>query len=110
MNEAELFGRLLRTARKSRKMSLAQVAEKVDTGVKHLGRVERGERQASFVLIIALAHAMNVSQSVFFDFEGAKAERRVLQEQLRQLQQMQDGTQLISTYRLFKLLHDHSPY
>ena|SRR5258708_4368579 len=104
MNEAELFGRLLRTARKSRKMSLAQVAEKVDTGVKHLGRVERGERQASFELIIALAHAMNVSPSVFFDFESAQADPRVLKEQLRQLLQRQDGQQLLKTYRVLKLI------
>jgi transcriptional regulator with XRE-family HTH domain len=85
-------------------MSLAQVAEKVDTGVKHLGRVERGERQASFELIIALAHAMNVSPSVFFDFESAQADPRVLKEQLRQLLQRQDGQQLLKTYRVLKLI------
>jgi len=49
-------------------MSLADLAEKVDKSTKYLGRLERGESQASFELIIALVNTMNVSPSAFFRF------------------------------------------
>lgn len=104
MKEAELFGRLLRATRKSRKMSLADLAEKVDKSAKYLGRLERGEGQASFELIIALANTMNVSPSVFFDFESAQADQKVLKQQLRQLLQRQDGQRLLRSYRILKLV------
>jgi transcriptional regulator with XRE-family HTH domain len=76
---ASQFGGLLRSVRKSRKLKIWQVAEKVDIEVKHLGRIERGERQPSFNLIIALAKCLNVSPSDFFDFDStvdSKALRR----------------------------------
>jgi transcriptional regulator with XRE-family HTH domain len=44
MTAASQFGGLVRSVRKSRKLKIWQVAEKVDIEVKHLGRIERGER------------------------------------------------------------------
>jgi transcriptional regulator with XRE-family HTH domain len=70
MTAASQFGSLVRSVRKSRKLKIWQVAEKVDIEVKHLGRIERGERQPSFDLIISLAKCLNVSPSKFFDFES----------------------------------------
>jgi transcriptional regulator with XRE-family HTH domain len=104
MNEAGLFGQLLRAARKSRKMSLADLAEKVDKSAKYLGRLERGESQASFELIIALADAMSVSPSAFFDFDSVQADQKFVKDQLRQLLQQQDGRQLLKAYRVLKLM------
>jgi transcriptional regulator with XRE-family HTH domain len=104
MNEAELFGQLLRATRKSRKMSLADLAEKVDKSAKYLGRLERGESQASFDLVIALANTMNVSPSAFFDFESVQADQKIVREQIRQLLQRQDGQQLLKAYRVLKLM------
>src|SRR5882762_10535690 len=71
MTPASKFGSLLRSVRKSRKLKIWQVAEKVDVEVKHLGRIERGERQPSFDLIISLAKCLDVSPSKFFDFDSA---------------------------------------
>ncbi len=104
MNEAELFGQLLRATRKTRKMSLADLAEKVDKSAKYLGRLERGESQASFELIIALANTMNVSPSAFFDFESIQADQKMVKEQFRQLLQRQEGQQLLKAYRVLKLI------
>lgn len=70
MTAASQFGSLLRSVRKSRKLKIWQVAEKVDIEVKHLGRIERGERQPSFDLIVALAECLNVSPAAFFDFDS----------------------------------------
>ena len=85
MNEAELFGQLLRATRKDRKVNLGKLAEKVDIGVKHLGRIERGEKVPSFELIIALARELNASPATFFHFENANVDSKFLTQQLQAL-------------------------
>jgi transcriptional regulator with XRE-family HTH domain len=100
MTVAAQFGRQVRSVRKSRKLKIWQVAEKVDIEVKHLGRIERGERQPSFDLIISLAKCLNVSPSKFFDFESAddpKALRKGIDQSLLALdtQQMRQVSQIL---------------
>jgi transcriptional regulator with XRE-family HTH domain len=102
MNEAELFGELVRATRKSQRMKLGQLAEKANTGVKHLGRIERGEKQPSFELIIALAKALNVSPSIFFHFENANVDPRFLTQQLQILLAKRDARQLRKAYRVLQ--------
>ena len=102
MNEATLFGQLLRATRKAHKVMLAKLAEKVGIGAKHLGRVERGEKLPSFELIIALANAIGVSPSEFFEFDNAKADQKVMKERLRQLLDKRDLAQLTRAYRVLR--------
>jgi transcriptional regulator with XRE-family HTH domain len=102
MNEAELFGRLLRATRKDRKVSLGQLAEKVNIGVKHLGRIERGEKVPSFELIIALARELNASPSTFFHFENANVDSKFLTQQLQALLTKRDAKQLRKAYRVLQ--------
>jgi transcriptional regulator with XRE-family HTH domain len=102
MNEAELFGRLLRATRKDRKMSLGKLAEKVDIGVKHLGRIERGEKVPSFELIIALAKELNTSPATFFHFENANADSKFLTQQLQALLTQRDAKQLRKAFRVLQ--------
>jgi transcriptional regulator with XRE-family HTH domain len=102
MNEATMFGQLLRAARKAHKMGLAKLAEQVGIGSKHLGRVERGEKVPSFELIIALANAIGVSPSEFFEFENARADQKALRERLRQLLDKRDLDQLRKAYRVLR--------
>jgi transcriptional regulator with XRE-family HTH domain len=90
---ASQFGSMLRSIRKSRKLKIWQVAEKVDIEVKHLGRIERGERQPSFDLIISLAKCLNVSPSKFFEFESV-ADPKTLRKNIDQLLSGLDGKQL----------------
>ena len=104
MDEAALFGQLLRATRKAHRLKLGQLAEKADTGVKHLGRIERGEKQPSFELIIALAKAMNVSPSVLFEFDDARADPKFLREQLRQLVGRGDLKQLRKAHRVLRVI------
>jgi len=93
MNPALQFGSLVRSVRKSRNLKIWQVAEKVDIEVKHLGRIERGERQPSFDLIISLAKYLNVSPSRFFEFETT-ADPKTLRKNIDQLLSTFDATQL----------------
>ena len=93
MTTASQFGALLRSVRKSRKLKIWQVAEKVDIEVKHLGRIERGERQPSFDLIISLAKCLNVSPSQFFEFDST-ADPKTLRKNIDQLLSGLDSKQL----------------
>ena len=102
MNEATLFGQLLRATRKAHKVGLAKLAEKVGIGAKHLGRVERGEKLPSFELIIALANAIGVSPSEFFEFENAKLDQKAIREHLRRLLDKRDLDQLKRAYRVLR--------
>jgi transcriptional regulator with XRE-family HTH domain len=102
MNEAELFGRLLRATRKDRKLSLGQLAEKVEIGGKHLGRIERGEKVPSFELIVALAKALNASPATFFQFENANVDSKFLTQQLQALLTKRDTKQLRKAYRVLQ--------
>jgi transcriptional regulator with XRE-family HTH domain len=102
MNEATLFGQLVRATRKAHKMGQAELAEKVGIGAKHLGRVERGEKLPSFELIIALANEMGESPSVFFEFENARADQKIMRVRLRQLLDKRDIAQLRRVYRVLR--------
>jgi transcriptional regulator with XRE-family HTH domain len=93
MTPATQFGVLLRSVRKSRNLKIWQVAESVDIEVKHLGRIERGERQPSFDLIISLAKCLNVSPSKFFEFEST-ADPKVVRKSIDQLLSNLDAKQL----------------
>ena len=82
---ATKFGALVRAVRKAKGLKAWQVAEKVDIDAKHLGRIERGEKQPSFDLIIALGNVLGVSPSKFFEFERAPADSKILQKQIEVL-------------------------
>jgi len=104
MTSAEKFGHRLRTIRKSRKLKIGELAEKADTGVKHLGRIERGEKQPSFELIASLAQALSVSPARLFEFEPPPIDSRALRNQLSQVLADLDVVQLRNVYRIVKAL------
>lgn len=76
------FGRSIRAIRKERRLKSSQVAERVDIEVKHLGRIERGEKRPSFELIIALADALSVSPSRFFTFDSSTRDPKALKKHI----------------------------
>jgi transcriptional regulator with XRE-family HTH domain len=104
MTDAALFGKRLRDIRKAHKLRLGQLAERADTGVKHLGRIERGEKQPSFELIFALAKAMKVSPAAFFELEPGQSDPKVLKSELGRLLEGMDTKDLQKVHRVLKAL------
>ena len=104
MDAAGKFGCRVRAVRKARKLSISNLAEKANTDVKHLGRVERGERRPSFELIMALAEALTVSPATFFEFEGTQDNRDILQKQIARLIADVELSQLQRVQRVLKVL------
>ena len=106
MSAAQQFGNRLRTLRKLQKLKIGQLAEKADTGIKHLGRIERGEKQPSFELIIALAQALSISPSTLFEFDSPRADLKAIKKQLDQFFAKQDVKDVARLTRvLAALLH-----
>jgi transcriptional regulator with XRE-family HTH domain len=106
VTEAALFGRRVRALRKARKLGITQLAERAETGIKHLGRIERGEKQPSFELIIALAKGLNISPSALFDLDAEHCDPKVVKLQILQLLDKKDFGQLQKAARLLKALFD----
>jgi transcriptional regulator with XRE-family HTH domain len=106
MTPAARFGRRVRDIRKTHRMKIGQVADQTGAGVKHLGRIERGEKQPSFELIFELADAMNVSPARFFEFDASTADTRLLRKQLDQLLAGRDSKQLQQIRRVLVALFD----
>jgi transcriptional regulator with XRE-family HTH domain len=87
-------------------MKIGELAEKADTGVKHLGRIERGEKQPSFELIIALAAAMTISPAKFFEFDSLQTDPKALRKQLDQFLAGRDAKQLQQIHRVLVAFFD----
>jgi transcriptional regulator with XRE-family HTH domain len=104
MTPASKFGSLLRSVRKSRKLKIWEVAEKVNVEVKHLGRIERGEKKPSFDLIVALADHLNVSPAKFFEFDGEVTDHKVLRKQIDRLLIEQDPKILQKARQILAIL------
>lgn len=83
MDQAKLFGKRLKVLRKSRKLSQAQLAEKIDVGTKFLGDLETARRSPSFETIVSIAKELDVPVYDLFYFEkdgdDPKAIRRRLE-------------------------------
>jgi transcriptional regulator with XRE-family HTH domain len=103
MTPASQFGSLVRSIRKSRKMKIWQVAEKVDIEVKHLGRIERGERQPSFDLILSLAECLSVSPARFFEFDST-GDPKTIRKNVDRLISNLDAKQLEQVHRILNTL------
>lgn len=104
MTAASKFGSLLRSLRKSRKLKIWQVAEQVDVEVKHLGRIERGEKKPSFDLIVALADYLNVSPSKFFEFDADIGDPKALRKRIDRLLTQQDPGRVQKACRILEIL------
>ena len=93
MNQAKLFGTRLKALRKSRKLSQAQLAEKIGVGTKFLGDLETARRSPSFETIVSIAKELDVPVYDLFyfekDWDDPKAVRRRLESLLNRCSSQQ---------------------
>lgn len=70
-NEALLqaLGRHLKKIRESREMSLRKLADKADVDFSQIHRIEKGESNPSFTMLLALARALEVEPAFLFTFD-----------------------------------------
>jgi transcriptional regulator with XRE-family HTH domain len=80
-----LFGRKVRAVRDAVQMSRELAAEKSGITASYLGEVERGEKWPSLEIICAIAAALSVSPSEFFEFESQETDPSILIEKLHRI-------------------------
>lgn len=102
LDEASKFGALVRATRKAKKLSLSEVADHVGIDAKHLGRVERGEKNASFELIVNLSRFLSVPARSFFDFEDLNPDPKALKASITQLLENQETDNLLRIVRMLR--------
>ena len=72
----------MRAVRKAANMSRELTAEKADITASYLGEVERGEKWPALEIICAVASALCVSPSTFFEFEAQETDPTILRRKL----------------------------
>jgi transcriptional regulator with XRE-family HTH domain len=96
-----LFGRKVRAVRDAARASRELTAERARITVSYLGEVERGEKWPSLEIICAIAAALGVSASNFFEFEAQETDSGILIEKLhrtienRTLEQQQQALRVL---------------
>lgn len=101
MDQAKLFGKRLKALRKSRKLSQAQLAEKIDVGAKFLGDLETARRSPSFETIVSIAKELDVRLYDLFYFEKDLDDPKVLR---RRLEALLNGC----THQQIKQIYEHA--
>jgi transcriptional regulator with XRE-family HTH domain len=104
MNQLRLFGIRLRAVRKAGGTTQEEAAEKARLNPKYLGQIERGEKRPSFDAIIALAKALQVSPSLFFQLEHEGADERTLRKNIDGLLRSCKAEKLWQVHRVIKAL------
>lgn len=104
MKGARLFGQRIRAVRTALRLRQEQVADRAGIDAKHLGRIERGEKNPSFELIFDLAKAMNVAPLTFFEFDRDESDPAVLRKKIEALVGKCNPQQLQQAHRLLKSL------
>jgi transcriptional regulator with XRE-family HTH domain len=100
---AEYRGSIIRKARKSRKMRLADLAEKTRLSVSFLSQVERGLINPSINSLRKIALALDITLSSFFD-ESQLNNGPVVRKEDRKVLIQKDSR---LTYQLLSSDHDH---
>lgn len=101
-----LFGRKVRAVREATGISRELAAEKAGITANYLGEVERGEKWPSLEITRAVARALNVSPSVFFEFEDQETDPGILVERLRRIIENRTVEQQQQALRVLKGLFE----
>jgi transcriptional regulator with XRE-family HTH domain len=74
IDDQAAFGRNVRAARESAKISRDVVAERAEITVEYLGEVERGEKYPALKVTRSIARSIGVSPGRFYEFEDQEAD------------------------------------
>jgi transcriptional regulator with XRE-family HTH domain len=97
-----LFGRKIRAVRDAAHVSREVAAEKSGITANYLGEVERGEKWPSLEIICAIATALSVSPSEFFEFESQEADPGILIQKLHRILENRTTEQQQQALRVLK--------
>jgi transcriptional regulator with XRE-family HTH domain len=97
-----LFGRRVRTARKTAKLTIERASERAEIDPVFLGEIERGRKRPSFETIFAVAAALGVAPIFFFQFDRAETDPAILRRRIEAVLEHCTPPQLLQAYRLLQ--------
>jgi len=83
-------------------MSRELAAEKSGITANYLGELERGEKWPSLEIICAIAAALSVSPSIFFEFEAQETDPGILIQKLHRIIENRTTEQQQQALRVLK--------
>ena len=100
------IGARIQRCRIEKKMTKAELAEKIDTNQKHLSRIEGGYHRSTLDTIVAIAKALNVSVDYLvadFDNSNDSSTLQVILDEIRgmssrQLEMLQENIKTIKKF------------
>jgi len=104
MREIVLFGRRLRSLRKSRQFTQEALGGKAGLSYKYVGAIERGEENPSLEVIAKLGAALGVEIREMFEFEHEETNPEKLRKKLSQLLREADEKVLQQAVKLLRVL------
>ena len=90
---AEMFGKRVRTRRKSLGLSQEQLAELCDLHPTYIGQLERGEKNASLETIMSVCRGLDITPSELFRNISANGEKTTADSIYELTLQMSDKEQ-----------------
>ena len=101
------IGERIQKCRIEKKMTQAELAEKIDTNQKHLSRIEGGYHRSGLDTIVAIARALDVSVDFLIaDFKDSNnaSTLKVIVDEIRgmnqkQLEMLQENIKIIKKYK-----------
>ncbi len=100
----ELLGVRIQELRKLRKLTQAQLSQKVDIDAKHLSRIEVGKSFPSLDTLEKIANALKVELHAFFEFERKEKSTKELKEVVTGLLKDVDKDKLMMVVKVLKAL------
>jgi len=104
MERQALFGSRIRSIREAANLSRESAAERAGTGANYLGEVERGEKFPTLEMIERIATALEVSPSIFFEYDAEEIDSQILMSKIQRLLLRLDTDQLQEALRVLKAL------
>ena len=92
----------MRAVREAAHMSRELAAEKAEITASYLGEVERGEKWPALEIICAVAAALGVSASTFFEFEAQETDSAILIQKLHRIIENRTTEQQQQALRILK--------
>ena len=100
----KLLGVRIQELRKLRKLTQAQLSQKVDIDAKHLSRIEVGNSFPSLETLDKIANALKVELQAFFDFDRKEKSTRELKKAVTELLKDADKDKLMLVVKVLKAL------
>ncbi|MGR3174550.1 MAG: helix-turn-helix domain-containing protein [Candidatus Scalindua sp.] len=100
----KLLGVRIQELRKLRKLTQAQLSQKVDIDAKHLSRIEVGKSYPSLDTLEKIANALKVELQTFFEFDRKEKSTRELKKVVTELLKDADKDKLNQVIMVLKAL------